>query len=209
MQKMADEAQAQMPGAMVICPHGPEPVNTGVMGEAGDPHHLHIPQEVVAESDDNDPVMLREWFRLDGQREALLPRLEIIARRLNAFIDVQRDMFGLSDKHIILMGFSQGAGAALYTAYTRSQEIAALVCHSSIVIDKKGSDQNLHCRPQTLFLYGEKDPEFSQSAYHQSFLWIQNYTHNRGVERIIPGLGHYTNSESRLLCGAFMRDALK
>ena len=182
-------------------------MNTGVMQGQAD-HHLHIPQEVVAGNDGNPPEMMREWFRIDGDRTALHPRLKEIAENLNAFIDTQRDMFGLTDKQVVLMGFSQGGGTALYTAYTRATELAAMVCHSSIVIEKQGGDPLLRSAPQTLFLYGDKDPEFAQAKYHASFEWVDKYTKGRATETIVPGLGHYTNSESRKVCGEYIHKVL-
>lgn len=118
-------------------------------------------------------------------------------------------MFGLTEKQIVLMGFSQGAGTALYTAYTREKEIGALVCHSSIVIEKKnGADENLRAAPQTLFLYGDKDPEFPQDIYHRSFEWVRTHTQGRAEEVIVADLGHYTNSRSRQVCGAYIEKVL-
>jgi phospholipase/carboxylesterase len=208
MQKMADEVRTRLPGSMVLCLHGPQAMDTGVM-QQGQQHDLHIPQEVVAGNDGNEPGMMREWFRIDGKRDALHPRLQAVAEDLNAFIDAQRDMFGLTEKQIVLMGFSQGGGTALYAAFTRAQEIGALVCHSSIVLEKKGGDPLLKSAPQTLFLYGDKDPEFTQETYRKSFEWVKNHTGGRATEEIVPGLKHVTNWESRKICGAYIYDVLK
>ncbi|MDB5491498.1 MAG: phospholipase/Carboxylesterase family protein [Micavibrio sp.] len=207
MQKMADEVRARLPQAMALCVHGPRAMDSDVMTPGLD-HHLHVPQEVVAGDDGNPPEMMREWFRIDGDRAALHPRLMEVAENLNAFIDIQRDMFGLTEKQIVLMGFSQGGGTALYTAYTRAQEIGALVCHSSIVIERPGGDHLLQSAPQTLFLYGEKDPEFPQEKYRWSFEWVDRYTGGRAIEKIVPKIGHYTSSESRKICGDFIYEVL-
>ena len=209
MQKMADEVRERVPGSMALCIHGSRAMNTGVMASAQE-HHLHVPQDVVAGANGNSSVMMREWFAIDGNRDTLISRMEKVCADLNAFIDIQRDMFSLSEKQIVLMGFSQGAGTALYTAYTRHSEIGGLVCHSSIVIEKMGgNDKNLRSAPETLFLYGDKDPEFKQETYHHSFEWVNNYTNGRAQEKIIPGLGHYTNSESRQVCGNYIASILK
>jgi phospholipase/carboxylesterase len=207
MQKMADAVRAVVPGALVLSLHGPEIMNNAVMDNDGD-NHLHIPGEVIVGDDGNQPQMMRQWFRIDGQREALIPRLDAVAGRLNAFIDTQRDHLSLSDSDIVLMGFSQGGGTALYTAYTRKTEIAALVSHSSIVIDKPGGNVALASKPKTLFLYGAEDPEFPQAVYERSFQWVQDYTGGGGTEIVVPELGHYTNSTSRKLCADYIQNAL-
>lgn len=74
MQKMAEEVRARLPQAMALCVHGPQTMDVGVMRAAAE-HHLHIPQEVVEGNDGNPPEMMREWFRIDGDRDALHPRL--------------------------------------------------------------------------------------------------------------------------------------
>lgn len=206
MQKMAEEIRAVLPGSMVVCPHGPQEMNNGVM--AGKNNDLHIPQDALVAQGSGDLGLRRQWFQIDGAKQDFFPRLEEVARNLNLFIDAQRDMFGLSDRNVVLMGFSQGGGTALYTAYTRCTELAGLICHSAPVLEKDGGDSNLKARPKTLFIYGTDDPEFSQDSYAHSFNWVQSYIGGQGNKEIVPGLAHYTSTQSRKICADYIRAVL-
>ena len=202
MVKMADEIRGHVPDALVLCPHGPEDLNTKNISVAGD-HMLHIPEEIQDAKEENDSEMRRQWFPIEGGLFDLIPRLQGISIRLNSFLDRQRDMLGLADKDIAIMGFSQGAGTALYTAYAREKEIAALVCHSAIVI-KDAEQSDFKSTPRTLFLYGDKDPEFAQDIYQRSYDWVSGYTKGGSRCEVISGLGHTTNAETRKLSAAFI-----
>lgn len=207
MKKMADAARAAVPDALVICPHGPEPLDTAAMGGDDKKHFLHVPQDAKDSSGGDDPSLRRQWFRIDGRPADLMPRLEAAAAELNLFIDHQRDMLGITDKDIVLMGFSQGGGLALYTAFTRAHDLAGMVCHSSIVIQKT-PDSKMISRPETYYIYGTMDPEFPQARFRDTFNWLQKYTGGKATEQTVKKMGHYTNAESRRHCADFMKKVL-
>lgn len=215
MEKMAKAAIDAVPNARVLCVHGQEPM-TGeeITGEGAD-HDLHLPQEMQPEmleaEIDTDPTLRahirRQWFAIDGRASALIPRLERVSVRMNEFIDAQRDAMGIKDSDVVLMGFSQGAGLALYVAFARPQELGAMICHSSIIIQHpEKDDPRFISRPRVLYIYGEEDPEFPQQRFRDTFAWIQNYTGGRAVEKTVAGLGHYTNAKSRQFCADFLRN---
>lgn len=226
MEKMASAARETAPAARILCIHGPERMTGSEIADGGADHYLHMPQEMQAEMQggaegfENDPdpesafalrpAMRRQWFAIDGRAADLFPRIRRVAERMNSFIDMQRDALALTDADIALMGFSQGAGLALYTALTRKTELGGLICHSSIIIhnpETNGApDADMLSRPPILYIYGEADPEFPQKRFRDTFEWLQNYTENRAVEKTVPGLGHYTNSKSRQICAGFIRD---
>ncbi|WP_435640373.1 alpha/beta hydrolase [Micavibrio aeruginosavorus] len=204
MDKMALALCALMPDALVVAPHGPEQLNVpqNIGKHNGDV--LHIPQEVLAGNDGNDPAMLRQWFAIDGDLKTLYPRMVNIARVMNEFIDNQRDMLGLTDADIGLMGFSQGGGVALFTGFTRGAELGALVGHSCIFFH----DPAMTATPQTLMIHGDNDPEFGTAAYLAAFNAVSAYTKGRATHHVVPGLGHYTSTASRAVIADFIRDQL-
>jgi len=217
MEKMAESARKAVPNARILSVHGQEPMTGKEIAGEGADHDLHMPKEMQAEmlqaEIDTDPTLRthirRQWFAIDGRAAALLPRIERVSIRMNEFIDAQRDALGLHDSDVVLMGFSQGAGLALYTAFTRQQELGAMICHSSIMIQNpEEEDPKLVSRPRVLYIYGEDDPEFPQQRFHDTFTWIQNYTGGRAVEKTVAGLGHYTNAKSRQFCADFLHEVL-
>lgn len=206
MEKMALAAREAVPGALVLAPHGLEALDKRAIESTDTDHFLHVPQELQGE--EKGSALSRQWFRIDGQLDRLIPRLQQAAHRLNNFIDAQRDMLGITDRDIVVMGFSQGAGLALYTAFSRTTEIAGMICHSAIAIQQPDTDPGLVSKPQTLYLYGDQDGEFTQNRYHDTFNWVQDYTGNRATEITVAGLGHFTNAESRHHCAEFMKKVL-
>jgi phospholipase/carboxylesterase len=188
MQKMADEVLRAVPGAMVICPHGIEALEADGSGNPGE-------------------EILRQWFRLDGGVDAMLPRLIRSSRMLNDFIDRQCDMLGLRDGDVAVMGFSQGGALALHAAMTRPEEIASLICHSSPVV-RNPADSAMTARPRVLYLYGTEDQEFSRKVYTESFNHLLSLSGGKAVEKQVQGLRHTTSPESRAACAKFIRDCL-
>lgn len=207
MEKMALAAREAVPQALILSPHAPEALDTSAIEDQETDHFLHIPQE-LREDGQGGGSLSRQWFRIDGQLDLLVPRLQKAAQDLNRFIDAQRGMLGITDRDIVVMGFSQGAGLALYTALSRREEIAGLVCHSAIAIQQPATDSFLISKPEILYLYGEQDGEFTQDRYHATFRWLQSYTGNRAAEITVAGLGHFTNAESRHHCAEFMKRVL-
>lgn len=205
MRKLAEDIRVAAPAALVICLNAPEALDIKAIAAQGD-HVLHIPEEIQTGDDGLHPQMQRQWFPIEGGLKNLMPRLRGMAGRINAFVDMQRDMLGLGDGDIAIAGFSQGAGTALYTAYTRAVPLAGLVCHSSIVLDRPVQDPLLRSAPSTLYIYGADDPEFPQARYEESFEWVRHYTGGRAVHEKIAGLGHYTNAQSRKICATFIGD---
>ena len=209
MEKMAQAARLAVPQALVLCPHGPEKLDTKEIDDKGTDHFLHVPQEVAQPGRDKpDDSLSRQWFRIDGQLDQLMPRIRKTAQQLNDFIDTQRDMLGITDRDILVMGFSQGAGLALYTAFSRRSEIAGMICHSAIAVHKPEGDPDMVSKPESFYIYGDRDGEFKQDRYHATFQWLQSYTGGRASEKMVTGLGHFTNAESRQYCADFMRKVL-
>lgn len=207
MEKMALAARDAVPQALILSPHAPQALDTSAIEDPDTDHFLHMPQE-LREDKGGGEALSRQWFPIDGHLELLIPRLQKAADDLNLFIDAQRDMLGLTDRDIAVMGFSQGAGLALYTALSRRAEIAGLVCHSAIAIQQSAAHSSLMSKPEVLYIYGEQDGEFTQDRYHATFNWLQAYTGNRATEITVAGLGHFTNAESRRHCAEFIRKVL-
>lgn len=205
MQKMADELADQRPDIAVLCPQAPEILNIEGMNNGAKESFLHVPaelREVALRSLDMSSA--RQWFAIDGPLESLFPRVEHAATRLNGFIDGFCTRMGIAAGDVALMGFSQGAGLALYTAMARTNPFAALVLHSTILLERPGADKVMASISPTLFIYGDQDPEFPQGAYAESFRRLSARMGPSAECMTVPGLGHVTNAESRACCAGFI-----
>lgn len=208
MEKVADSVAEAMPDAHIIMPHAPFLLD---MPDNEDGHILKIPHDVKKDNRKNVPGYLRrQWFSV-AFKDVNKMRREIlcVARELNRFIDKKRDELGLEDRDIAIMGFSQGGGIALYTAYSRQGQVGCVVGHSTIFVGDKG----LKSAPATLFIYGDNDNEFTknlastQSKYKDSAKQRSNFLSDLTV-KTVSNLRHRTNEESRKQVADFIKRKL-
>ena len=198
MEKMAEAILAELPDARIVMPMAPETMRRPD-DETG--NLLKVPGDV--KTPDGQGAEL-QWFDIQGGPEELRTRVIRAATRMNQFIDNQRDMLGLKDDDIAIMGFSQGGGVALYTALMRENKVRCVVGHSTIFL----GDTTFKSRPPVLLVHGGADPEFPQKLFHQAEAAMRQYTDSL-TARLVPGLGHTTNKESRGIVARYIRDAFK
>ncbi len=174
MEKVAEEIEKTMPGARILMVNAPEVCPSGDEAE-------------------------RRWFSVQGSMKDMGARVSQVAQRLNDFIDNQRDVLGLQDKDVALMGFSQGGGVALYTAFARPQPIGSIVAHSTLFF---GSKPPASVSP-TLFIYGDADESIPQLRFQDSISYLGQHVPDLTVH-LVPGLRHKTSSESREILARYM-----
>ncbi|MBU0858565.1 MAG: dienelactone hydrolase family protein [Alphaproteobacteria bacterium] len=197
MEKVADAILAELPDARIVMPQAPEPMNRPLDESE---NLLRVPADV--RESDGQPE--RQWFDIQGGAEDLRQRIVKVAARMNDFIDNQRDVLGLADDDIAIMGFSQGGGVALYTALMRAQKVRCVVGHSTIFL----GDTTFRSRPPVLHLYGGADPEFPQKRFTDAAAALKAYTDSLTVHKV-DGLAHTTSRESREIVARYIRDAFK
>jgi phospholipase/carboxylesterase len=197
MEKVADAILADLPDTRIVMPWAPDPMNRPG-DESG--NLLHVPADVR----EADGQAERQWFDIQGGAQELRSRVVKIATRMNQFIDNQRDIMGIDDHDIAIMGFSQGGGVALYTALMRAQTVRCVVAHSTIFL----GDTTFRSRPPVLMLRGLADPEFPVSMFETAEKAIGQYTDSLTL-RTVPGLGHSTNRDSREIVAHYIRDAFR
>jgi phospholipase/carboxylesterase len=69
-----------------------------------------------------------QWFSLnDRSEEVIFSELSKIETKINAYIDAKLEQFGLTEKDVFLVGFSQGTMTALHIGLNRAHEFAGIV----------------------------------------------------------------------------------
>lgn len=207
MEKMADAVAGLLPDAHIIMPHAPDLLEKP---DDEDGNMLRMPSDVRDDDDSLDSALKRQWFSIAFQDKAKM-RTEIlsVAARLNKFIDEQRDALGFADGDIAIMGFSQGGGVALYSAYLRDRDVACAIGHSTIFM----GDEGLKSKPPTMLLYGKADDEFTQdikttqALYQDSARELALFIDDLTV-KVIDGLGHTTSHNSRTIVADYIKDKL-
>lgn len=198
MEKMADAILAELPDARIVMPMAPEAMRRP---DDETENLLKVPGDVKKSDGKGEE---RQWFDIQGGPPELHKRVIAAASRMNQFIDNQRDMMGIKDDDIAIMGFSQGGGVALYTALMRDNKVRCVVGHSTIFL----GDTNFKSRPPVLLVHGGADPEFPQKLFAQAEQAMRQYTDSL-TTRLVPGLGHTTNRDSRNIVARYIRDAFK
>jgi phospholipase/carboxylesterase len=129
----------------------------------------------------------RQWFGLsDRSPAAMKAGIEMAVPLLNAYIDEQKQRFGLEEADIALLGFSQGTYMSLSTAPSRVKTLAGVVGYSGALIP---SDIPIVSRPPVLLVHGMADEvvPFAAMANAESTLRESGLA----VETLArPGLGH-------------------
>jgi phospholipase/carboxylesterase len=129
--------RALMPGAAFVAPNAPEPCG-------------QIPGG-------------RQWFRLTmrdpGERWTGVNKA---APALGAFLDAERDRFGLDDSKLALVGFSQGTMLALHAGLRRTRPPACILGYSGELVAPEQQDQTLTPKPAgkvppILLIHGSED----------------------------------------------------
>jgi phospholipase/carboxylesterase len=111
------------------------------------------------------------------------------APALNAFIDGQLALYGLTADRLALVGFSQGTMMALHVGPRRERPLAGIVGYSGMLADPDALAAEVRTRPPMLLVHGDADPVLPVSALAEaqrvlSALDFPLATH------ISPGLGH-------------------
>jgi phospholipase/carboxylesterase len=99
-----------------------------------------------------------QWFSLkDRSEQALLKGLNDATPRLNKFIDHQLIRFGLTDKDLAVIGFSQGCMLALHAFPRRPNPIALVAGLSGMLVAPSLLEKELKSKPSMLLLHGADD----------------------------------------------------
>lgn len=153
----------------------------------------------------------RMWFtipELDGSsvEEADL-RLQVSARRLDAYLDDQLAAHGLPASAMALLGFSQGTGMAYEVAPRRRDQLAGVVAVAGRMKRKDTLAAEARTRPPFLILTGAEDrllsaDEAAQTAAALSQAGIP------AMRILMDGTGHGISDEGVAAAGEFLKDIL-
>ena len=175
---------AQLPNTVFVAPDAPEHCDMAPMG--------------------------RQWFSLqDWSLNAMEQGAQKARTVLDDFIDGQLAKYGLEPEQCALMGFSQGAMMALYTAPRRDDRLAGILSCSGLLlggdalIDRSDDIQTMPVH----LMHGEQDDLVPLQYFHDA--WQTLETAGFPVSgRSIPGLGHGIDPEGINEGGEFLKRVL-
>jgi len=118
----------------------------------------------------------RQWFSVADRTPAImLAGVTAAAGVLSAFIDAELERLGLPPEAYALMGFSQGAMTALFTALRRKVPPRAVLAYSGALMGAEGMVAPV-AWPAVLLVHGEDDE-------------VVPIARSRHAEQVLLGLG--------------------
>ena len=108
---------------------------------------------------------------------------------INNFIDTMQKKFSLDDDKTYLVGFSQGAMLAIYSALNRNKPLAGAFSLSGLIAGADLLDKNIHPRPPLYLFHGEDDLKVQYKTLDNSVKWLQNQ-HINPIVHTYPDLAH-------------------
>lgn len=110
-----------------------------------------------------------QWFSLyDRSSSVLYKEAEKMRPLLDEFINNKLAQFGLEDKDLILIGFSQGTMTALHTALRRPKQIAGIIGFSGRLIAPEKLKHDLKVKPPICLIHGTADDVVDISAMYEA-----------------------------------------
>ena len=121
-----------LPYARFVAPDGPQPCDLAPYG--------------------------RQWFSLQDRRPAaMLAGAERTAAVVDGFLDAALERLSLDDRHLALVGFSQGTMMSLLVGPRRPRAMAAILGFSGALLGPEALPQAARSRPPVMLIHGDAD----------------------------------------------------
>jgi len=169
-----------LPGAQFVSPNAPEPI----------------------------PGMPRayQWWNL-GRSDPAGAGIAAAAKALNAFLDEQLYRYGLDDRRLALVGFSQGTMVALHAGLRRQRPLAGVLGFSGMLQHTERLKEEAVQAPPICLIHGDQDDRIPLSAMFSAADALCEA--GLGAQwHISYGCGHSIAQDGLDLGGAFLKMAL-
>jgi phospholipase/carboxylesterase len=129
---LAEAWQQELPNTLFIAPNAPTVCN-------------HLPSG-------------RQWFALyDVSLPVLIEGAQQASTQLASFIESVLLEKKLQDLPVAILGFSQGAMTAMYTALRMTKPVQAVLAYSGLLLGTENLGQEITARPPILLIHGKDD----------------------------------------------------
>lgn len=146
-----------------------------------------------------------QWFSLESRDpQSKLAGVQAAAPILDAYLDKQLARFGLSEKDMALVGFSQGTMMSLYVAPRRKSAVASVVGYSGALIGAQLLGSEVKAKPPVLLVHGMADQVVPFDAMAMAATGLKAAGIDVATEAR-PGLPHSIDEAGLQKGGAFLR----
>lgn len=131
-----------------------------------------------------------QWFALStlSQEERLVGTLKA-APTLDHFIDQELEKYGLTNKDLVLIGFSQGTMMALHVGLRRTSDIAGIVGFSGAMTLGENWKDEVTSKPPVVLIHGDMDNVVPVQLMHNAFIALQEVDIDAD-NHVSPGIMH-------------------
>lgn len=148
-----------------------------------------------------------QWYSIGGGREMADLAATMLTPRLNHYIDLQLERLSLTDRQLILFGFSQGGGIMIDAALRRPEPCAALLSYTSALRNRDKIADEITARPRTMLVHGDLDEVLPIRHLMNTVDLLTS--HDIDVSyHICTGIGHTLNEEGALVGANFIAQIL-
>lgn len=99
--------------------------------------------------------------------------IDACAEEINKFIFDQQKKYDINNTKTFLIGFSQGAMLALYTALTSPTPLSGVFMLSGLVAARKVLSTKISSYPPVYMFHGEQDTKVQYKTLTHSIKWLQ------------------------------------
>lgn len=150
----------------------------------------------------------RQWWPLTSLTpQARAAGVRISAPDLNAYIDAQLEVHGLTEDRLALVGFSHGTMMALHVGPRQAKALAGIIGYSGMLADPDALAVEGVTKPPILLVHGDADEVLPVSALHEAKARLDAL----GFEvdaHVSPGLGHGLDDKGLQLGARFLANRL-
>ena len=143
------------------------------------------------------------WALTDLSPAARAAGVRQSAPALDAYIDAQLALYGLSEDRLALVGFSQGTMMALHVGPRRARTLAGIVGYSGMLADPEALAAEVRSKPPVLLVHGDADPTLPVTALFQAKAALEVLGFEVAAH-VSPGLGHGIDEAGLRLGGEFL-----
>ncbi len=131
-----------------------------------------------------------QWFGLDDYNpKVIYPQILESNNILDEFIKTQLQRFELTQKDLILIGFSQGSMMAMYNSLRNPNQNAGIISYSGRLILPTLLSEKINSKPKICLIHGTED----QVLPFDNFIEAQKLLEREQIPfepHILEGLGH-------------------
>jgi phospholipase/carboxylesterase len=147
------------------------------------------------------------WALTEFSREAMARGVASAAPKLNRYIDWYLKRHNLTEREMVLVGFSQGTMMALHVGPRRERPFAGILGYSGMLADAEELARELRSKPPVMLIHGAVDQMVPVSAMRTAQADLEALGFDVS-SHVCPGLDHSVDQAGLQLGVDFCRRML-